>query len=117
MASGGSANLYGVLYQILQTLSWTLNFHLRSTDVEKTSITLILEPRFGGDLQIAFPTHRLVQQHKTRSGDRTWSLTDVVNDVLPDLYLSVEHTNSNDRFEFITDARMGRWRGALRFFQ
>jgi hypothetical protein len=77
---------------------------------------LRLEPRNGGDLQELDSTRRVIQL-KTRSAGRTWSLRDVIVDVLPDLYKAVDLDVDTSAYEFVTDAEMGRWGNVEAFFR
>lgn len=71
-SSGGSATLYGVLYQILRSLSWVKELRLEGNKNSGESVTvqIVLEPLDGGDLQIASPKIRVVEQCKSRRMDR-----------------------------------------------
>ncbi|HWW62184.1 MAG TPA: hypothetical protein VN181_12510, partial [Thermoanaerobaculia bacterium] len=115
--SGGAANIYGIVYQILRTAKWAVQMHLTAPAKSLRSASLVAEPRAGGDLQVKFADRRVVLQFKTRSGSRTWSLREVVDEVLPDLYGQVDLLDGVEtRFEFVTNGRMGNWRAALEFF-
>jgi hypothetical protein len=78
-------------------------------------VVLRLEPRSGGDVEELGPTRRVIQL-KTRSGGRTWSLRDVIVDVLPDLYKAVDLGTDDSAYDFVTDAEMGRWGDVYAFF-
>jgi hypothetical protein len=81
---------------MLWTLLRTMELHARNSNTEKQSgelvgTTLILEPQGGGgDLQETSKAVRTVQQLKARSGGGTWSLREIVESVLPDLYLAID---------------------------
>ncbi|HLK61361.1 MAG TPA: hypothetical protein VKU00_32730, partial [Chthonomonadaceae bacterium] len=80
-----------------------------------TSVTLILEPvGGGGDIQEHTPDGRRIQQLK--AGTHSWSLQDIVADVLPDLYLEVDIDRSEDSYEFVTEGWRGNWKEACDFF-
>jgi hypothetical protein len=114
---GGAANIFGIVYQILRTAQWAVRLRLTASIASLTRVQLVAEPRSGGDLQIRFPNRRVVQQFKTRSGDRTWRLREVIDEVLPDLYRAVDIArHPSTRYEFITTGRMGAWRAAAEFF-
>jgi hypothetical protein len=74
---GGSATINGILYQILANL-WRvseiqLETKLDGQDIQ--SARLILEPNGGGgDARYEGKGVRGVEQYKTRSGNRTWSV-------------------------------------------
>ena len=61
---GGSATVYGVLYQMLGSIRWATQLQLLGTldSEDLQSATLILEPRDGGDMQIDLPNTRIVEQ-------------------------------------------------------
>jgi len=119
---GGPSAINGVLYQMLWTLLRTMELHARNclTDARSGEIvgtTLILEPRGGGgDLQETGKSGRTVQQLKARSGGGTWSLREVVEGVLPDLYLAVDLDQPNTRYSFITEGRIDGWRDIYESF-
>jgi hypothetical protein len=91
---GGPATVNGILYQILWSLLRALKMHVRecdrsSADNSVERAVLVLEPREGGgDVQERSGRRRVVEQLKAKSGGGTWSLTDLVKEVLPDLYLA-----------------------------
>jgi hypothetical protein len=85
--AGGPAMMNGVAYQLLWSLLrvWkgTVCDVLEGpTDLEPRGVTVILEPPEGGDLEIP----GAVEQIKARSSGGSWSLEEVIQDVLPDLY-------------------------------
>ncbi|MGO9598553.1 MAG: hypothetical protein ACLP7Q_11240 [Isosphaeraceae bacterium] len=114
---GGPSTINGVLYQMLWTLLRTMEIHARNCPPDARSgeilgATLILEPRGGGgDLQETGESGRTVQQLKARSGGGTWSLREVVETVLPDLYLAVDLEQPETSYVFITEGRIDGWRG------
>lgn len=114
---GGSATLYGVLYQILGSLHWAarLSFDAVVADDDFPSAVLVIEPAGGGgDLRIG----DRAEQWKARSGRRTWSFAEIVADVLPDLYLAVPDAELDREavYAFVTEGRIGDWQSALQFF-
>src|SRR5437773_2459590 len=94
--AGGPSTIYGIRYQMLWSLlrAVHLRFDVVARDDDAGGITaaqLILEPRGGGgDLQEVGRGRRIVQQLKAKSGGGTWSLAEIVQDILPDLYLAVD---------------------------
>ncbi|NQT14650.1 MAG: hypothetical protein HQ582_17975 [Planctomycetes bacterium] len=84
---------------------------------ELSEATLILEPADGGDQQEEFGIRRVVVQLKARSDDRTWSLQDLVTEVLPDLYRAVDLTRPETTYCFVTEGRRGDWGEAEDFFR
>ena len=58
-----------------------------------------------------------MQQLKARSDERPWSLTAVVQEVLPDLFLAVDLDAPDTTYEFITEGRVGPWQNVYSFFQ
>jgi hypothetical protein len=87
-----------------------------SSDLSIASNTVIvLEPESGGgDLQEINSGGRIIQQVKT--GDHSWSLTSIVDDVFPDLYKAVSLDHRNDSFQFITDGWPGDWKEVAAVF-
>ena len=81
---------YGLLYQVFSSLGRALTVSVQETRRTAQSIVLIVEPS-GGDLVEAGPKQRDVYQYKARSSGQPWSLNDVVDKVLPDLYRAVPH--------------------------
>ena len=62
---GGSATIYGVLYQILGPRAWTATIRLRASvdGAEVSWATLVVEPTGGeGDLQVNAAKARIAQQ-------------------------------------------------------
>ncbi len=108
-AAGGSAAIFGFLYQILANLSRvaeiTLSGSLRGDEVR--TARMVLEPRGGGgDARYYFGEDRIVEQYKTRS--RTWSIRSFCDDVLPDLLRAAElPAERATRFIFVTNADFG----------
>ena len=86
---GGPGNINGINYQMLWALLTLGSFKAeanQATDGSITEVTLVLEPSRGGDQQQLLSDKRVVVQLKARSGGGTWSLQEIVSDVLPDLY-------------------------------
>ncbi|WP_143549329.1 hypothetical protein [Rhodopirellula bahusiensis] len=118
---GGSANINGILYQIIGTLNETVSLHFHPAECSGDDVveaSLIMEPDSGGDLQYESGGERVVQQWKAKARGGTWSLKKIVEEVLPDLYLAVpdEHLDCSCRYEFITEGRIGDWTKAYDFF-
>ena len=119
--SGGPSTVWGILYQMI----WCLLRALRTeiSDVQRDAsgriaqAVLRLEPRTGGDVEVLDQATRRVIQLKTRSRGRTWSLRDLIVDVLPDLYKAVDLDADDTAYDFVTDAEMGRWQEAYAFFR
>jgi hypothetical protein len=121
--AGGPSTINGVLYQMLWSLLRATKLHVSdcSTDSETgapAKATLTLEPiGGGGDIQEYGALSRLVDQVKSRPSGSTWSLREVVEDVLPDLYRAVDTGDCHSLYRFVTEGRMGRWDKAYRFFR
>lgn len=117
--SGGSSTVWGILYQMLWCLLRALRLDVTGVEEDGDGhirqVVLRLEPRSGGDVEELGPTRRVIQL-KTRSGGRTWSLRDVIVDVLPDLYKAVDLGADHSAYDFVTDAGMGRWGDVYAFF-
>lgn len=115
VAGGGSGTINGVVYQLLWSLLRVVKVRViepvRADTLSPESVTLILEPHGGGgDLQLKRRCRLVVEQVKSRSGGGTWSLREVVEDVLPDLFLAVDIDKSDTaEYRFVTEGRMGAW--------
>lgn len=119
--AGGPSNINGVLYQMLWCLLRALEIHIRvderDPDGQPTRALLRLEPRGGGDVQELTAASRRVIQLKSRSTGRTWSLTEIVNQVFPDLYRAVDLSSGDASYDFVTEAEIGDWAAAHEFFR
>lgn len=85
-----------------------------------TEAQLIIEPAGGGgDIQLESSGRRLIEQWKAKSDYGTWSLKQIIDKVLPDLYVAVDETRLDDdsEYRFVTEGRQGRWQEAQKFFQ
>ena len=71
----------------------------------------------GGDQQLVSPGHRVVEQLKSRSDHGTWSLQEIVTEVLPNLYRAVDLDQPNTAYRFVTEGRMGGWTAAYDLFR
>src|SRR5262245_6354838 len=113
--AGGPATVNGVLYQMLWWLLRALKMHVLECKCSQTDnaierAVLVVEPRGGGgDVQERRGGQRVVEQLKAKAGGGTWSLTDVVQGVLPDLYLARDPSFPATEYRFVTEGRMGRW--------
>jgi hypothetical protein len=119
---GGSANINGVLYQILGSIDWATRIHLKKYDdnPDNDEYRLTLEPEGGGgDIVIILPKGKIVQQWKAKSDQGSWSLAKVIDEVIPDLYLAVNanHLNDNSQYWFMTEGHRGYWENAEDFFK
>jgi hypothetical protein len=119
---GGPATINGVLYQMLWSLLRAVKLQTREYVADAfgqpSRAILILEPiGGGGDLQRVEGPKRAVEQLKADSSRGTWSLTDVVRDVLPDLYLAVDDEFPDTVFRFVTEGKIGRWNSVYEFFR
>lgn len=120
--AGGSATMYGVLYQIMGTLDWASHLHLIANRKGDDLVTaqLRIEPTGGGgDARIESHMHRVVGQWKAKSDQGTWSLQRMIDEVMPDLYLAIndDHLDNTSIYQFITEGHRGRWDAANAFFQ
>lgn len=122
--SGGSATVNGVMYQMLWSLLRSSSARIaipQSTSCtadELTEATLILEPiGGGGDLVVVSGNRRIVEQLKAKSGGGSWSLREVFESVIPDLYVATESNNEEIEYRFITEGTMGDWKDVYKFFR
>ena len=112
---GGPSAIYGILYQILANL-WRVSEIRLDTKLdgqEIRSARLILEPKGGGgDTRYEGDGIRVVEQYKTRGGNRTWSLNELIDRVLPDLFIDVDPARLTEvcTYRFVTDGRCGAHR-------
>lgn len=100
---GGSATLYGVLYQLLASVHRAVRLRVfQGPDKSVEGARLQIEPlRGGGDLRIEMPDRRIVEQLKARTDGRRWGLREVGSKVLPDLYLDAALDLPDDQTEYI----------------
>lgn len=120
--AGGPATVNGVLYQLLWSLLQASRARVASkltmSGNQAQGVTLILEPiGGGGDLVIRSGSRRIVQQLKARANGGPWSLQEVVQNVIPDLYLAAVNDTTSVDFEFVTEGRMGDWNDVYVLFQ
>lgn len=80
------------------------------------SITAILEPENGIDLEYRFGQDRRVEQIKARSTGEHWNFAEFVGKVLPSLYRSVD-IEIPTAYVFVTETTMGNWQEAYGFFK
>jgi hypothetical protein len=120
---GGPANVYGILYQLLGTLNHVVRLAIRPGDL-RDSVSpplVIIEPiGGGGDLRVQDDRGvRTAIQFKSRADGGTWSLNDIIEEVLPDLYKAVDANRlaQDDRYQFATEGRIGAWAEAMAFFE
>jgi hypothetical protein len=110
---GGASTINGVVYQMLWSLLRVGAMHasaeLDPSTGEVTTATLILEPATGGDLQGVAAGVRTIEQIKARTTSRPWSVRDLVHEVLPDLYRSVDLSLPASVFRFVTEAECRNW--------
>ncbi|NQY14771.1 MAG: hypothetical protein HRT81_13035 [Henriciella sp.] len=106
---GGRAALTGFLFQITRTLSQALDHSLavRSGNIEDGDATLILEPLSGGDLKIETAQTAIVEQHKSRSTPKRWTATEIIRDVLPDLWSAAIRLKASwpTQYRIVTNGR------------
>lgn len=120
---GGPATINGVLYQMIWSLLRTSR--LRILDCKQApggnaiaQAVLVLEPSGGGgDLRLSGPDGVIVEQVKARPGGRPWSLREVVESVLPDLFLAIDLSNPNRCYRFVTEGQIGDWPHVYGFFR
>lgn len=112
--------MYGALFQLLGTAHWGANVRLRTetTAGSWTKVSLVIEPKSGGDVQIEFGPRRIVEQWKAKSNEGPWSLRELIESVFPDLLRAVvlDQTQAETEFRFVTEGHRGRWTFAESFF-
>ena len=119
---GSAATINGILYQMLWSLMSAVRMGLRDPKFDENNrpikAMLVLEPvGGGGDLQQIEGVSRVVEQLKADSRPGSWSLTRVVRDVLPDLYLAIDDRFPDTSYRFVTEGAHGRWSSAYDFFR
>lgn len=118
--AGGSANIRGVVYQMLSSLLEASeliveNFTLDPPADGSIPGWLVVEPKGGGGDDQVFTRGRvLVRQLKAKSDGGAWSFRSFVEEVLPDLYRAAERY-PDATFRLVTEGRMGLWRDAESF--
>lgn len=117
---GGPSTIRGILYQILYSLSIFGELYIHAPLASKAKFddaTIVLEPSDGGDHQIIKNGSRKVEQLKIRTdGEGTWSLKEVIESVIPDLYRAVDFEKIETEFVLVTEGRRGRWSEVEDFF-
>lgn len=119
--TGGSATLYGVLYQLLGSLHHTvrlLRIQQRKTDKTVLGARITVEPLGGGgDIRIEVPGQRTVEQWKARTNGRPWGLQEILDTVIPDLYRdpALDLPEDQTRYVFAAEGSIGP--KATAFFQ
>lgn len=119
--TGAPSALQGLHYQIVWAALQAVRLAIRDDRLE-TAVPnpsrVLLEPREGGgDVQEFTGDTRRVVQLKLRSGNRTWSLNEVIEEVFSDLVHATSDDRLGDRYEFVTEGRIGDWHDVLRFFE
>jgi hypothetical protein len=120
--AGGPATINGVLYQLLWSVLQASRATIARAPVveggEPTEVLIVLEPiGGGGDLVVHADGVKLVQQLKARPDGGPWSLREVIESVIPDLYLDSSGTVEDAEFQFVTEGVMGIWKNVYLFFQ
>lgn len=113
---GGSANISGVVYQMLWCLLRALQIRVKAPfdSNARTEALLVLEPKGGGgDVRVGSD----VEQLKAKSDAGKWSLQTVITDVLPDLFMAVGDGARSTRYRFVTEGTLGDWDEVYRFFR
>ena len=117
VAPGGPAAINGVLYQLLWSLFELSNARIEAAkpgaDGAIQKLTIALEPSDGGDLRLG----PRVDQIKARPQRTAWSLKEVIQDVIPDLYAASRQAPPGGVYRFVTEGKMGPWQRAYEFFQ
>ena len=119
--TGGSATAAGIWYQALWCVLQATSARVAAAnwvDDDVRDLRLVLEPfGGGGDVVVEQAGSRRVVQLKTLARG-TWSLKDIVEDVLPDLYCDVDLNDAASVvYEFVTEGRLGDWTQVRQFFE
>ena len=117
---GGPSAIRGILYQVLYSLSIFGELYVLAPLSSKANFegtTIVLEPSTGGDHQVITSVSRKVEQLKIRTdGEGTWSLKEIIESVLPDLYRAVDFGMVETDFVLVTEGRRGGWAKVEDFF-
>lgn len=112
----GAATVYGVLYQILGSIERASNLYLQGhvEDENLLDAKLILEPSDGGDLKVG----PIVEQWKSRRSGRKWTIREIIEKVIPDLYKSVKTSDFGKpcTYRFVTEGDCSDWGVAQNLF-
>lgn len=119
---GGPATINGIVYQLLWSLLRASRARVRSASKDEsgnfTGVLLTLEPAGGGgDLVVTDQDEEIVEQLKARPDAGTWSLREVIEGVIPDLYIGCSNTPEKSRFRLVTEGRIGQWERVYDFFR
>jgi hypothetical protein len=117
--SGGAGTHYGILYQTLSTIDAAFTIDSRGDELDPETVTLIVEPRGGGgDVVASNARRRPVLQFKARGDHGTWSLNEIIDDALSDLYRAVPpEPDSCSEYLLVTEGREGDIEEARAFFR
>ena len=119
--AGGADTINGVTYQMLNALLTVAHMRIERAEIvgnETHNVQLILEPEGGGgDQQQPKDDNRTVEQFKARTTDKAWSLKEVIEEVLPDLYKAVDLSKANCRYRFVTESSIGNGQEVLNWFR
>jgi hypothetical protein len=108
---------YGLLYQVFSSLGRALTISVQKNRREAQSIVLVVEPP-GGDLVETGPKQCDVYQYKARSSGQSWSLNDIIDKVLPDLYRVVPLIGTiPTHYWLVSEGGAGEWEEARALFQ
>lgn len=116
VSPGGSATLYGVLYQLLGSLHQAARLQVQGDPAR--AARLVVEPLGGGgDLQVEESGSRRIEQWKARTNGRPWGLQEILDKVIPDLYRdsALDLPADQARYVFATEGHLGE--KARAFFQ
>jgi hypothetical protein len=116
---GGAATHYGILFQALGTIDAAFAISSRGDADNPETVTLTVEPRGGGGDTIAARAQcRTVMQFKARGDYRTWSINEIIDDALRDLFRAVPNEpDSRSEYVLVTEGREGDIQEARRFFR
>ncbi|TYC83789.1 hypothetical protein [Novosphingobium sp. BW1] len=109
MPTGGQWNFAGILFQLLATLRSGVTAAVSEVHEGRhtLSVRLIAEPASGGDATTLTGRHRQVDQMKIRRGQKGWTLREMVENVLPDLFKAHDQAGPPTDFRFVTDNLAG----------
>ena len=80
----------------------------RFVDDRVKSLQLTLEPEGGGDARVEYFDKRIVEQYKLRESGRTWSASEIIDEVLTDLLRATasDVQSGTTAYRFVTNGRV-----------
>lgn len=105
---GGSATLYGVLYEVLGAVGHLVNFSRQSKGTGGSFRIRFQPVGGGGDLRVEGQSKRIVEQWKSRTSKKSWGPVEIAREVLSDLLQdpSLDFPEDSTEYRFVTEGRV-----------